>query len=80
MNVTVKLPDKLIKAARHRAVDDGVSLSSWLGSLVEREVSQLNEKPKKTLAESLAMEGEFAGRDFEVPRLDLNMREIDLGS
>lgn len=38
MNVTVKLPDELIRQARHRAVDESKSLSAWLADLVEREL------------------------------------------
>lgn len=37
MNVTVKLPDALYIEARHRAVDEGLSLSAWLARLIERE-------------------------------------------
>lgn len=37
MNVTVKLPDALYTEARHRAVDEGLSLSAWLARLIERE-------------------------------------------
>jgi len=39
MNVTVKMNDQLVKGARHRAVDDGLSLSGWLAALVSRELA-----------------------------------------
>ncbi len=39
VNVTVKLPDALCRAARHRAVDDDQSLSAWLAALIEREIN-----------------------------------------
>jgi hypothetical protein len=39
MNVTLKLPDHLCRAARHRTVDESKSLSSWMASLLERELA-----------------------------------------
>ncbi|MGA0369434.1 MAG: hypothetical protein ACO3N7_08295 [Kiritimatiellia bacterium] len=38
MNVTVKLDDELVKLARHRAVDRGLSLSKWLGELIKSDL------------------------------------------
>jgi hypothetical protein len=38
MNVTLKLPDDLCKAARHRAIDESKSLSAWMADLVKREL------------------------------------------
>ncbi len=37
-NVTVTLPEDLLREARHMAVDQGVSLSKFLASLVEERV------------------------------------------
>ena len=37
-NVTVTLPEDLLREARHMAVDQGVSLSRFLASLVEERV------------------------------------------
>jgi hypothetical protein len=34
MNVTLKLPDDLCREARHRAVDESKSLSTWIADLV----------------------------------------------
>ncbi len=35
VNVTVSLPEELLREARHLAVDKGLSLSGWLAQLVE---------------------------------------------
>lgn len=70
MNVTVKLEDRLVKMARHRAVDSGVSLSGWLALLIEREVNGRpggRSKPVRLL-EALGDES-VAGLEFEPPRL-----------
>jgi hypothetical protein len=39
MNVTIKLPDDLVREARHRAVNQSQSLSAWMAGLVHRELS-----------------------------------------
>lgn len=39
MNVTLKLPDDLVREARHRAVDESKSLSAWMAGLVRRELA-----------------------------------------
>ena len=70
MNVTVKLDDRLVKMARHRAVDSGVSLSGWLAMLIEREVDctpSARNKPAHLL-EALGDES-VAGLEFNPPRL-----------
>jgi hypothetical protein len=53
MNVTLKIPDELGKAAKHRAVDESTSLSKWVASLVERELSQAT-SPRKSLIDIIA--------------------------
>lgn len=70
MNVTVKLEDRLVKLARHRAVDSGVSLSGWLAHLIEREVEcRPGERSRPVrLLEALGDES-VAGLEFEPPRL-----------
>jgi hypothetical protein len=57
MNVTLKLPDHLCREARHRAVDESKSLSSWMASLLERELAVPKEAlPKtRTLIEALTL-------------------------
>lgn len=67
MNVTLKLPDALCKAARHRAVDEDKSLSGWVADLVRRELAEepTDEKPK-TLLERLGMD-EYQDMDIPLP-------------
>jgi len=77
MNVTLKLPDELCKAARHRAVDESKSLSAWMVDLVRRELGPKPKGGKKTLAELLG-DPATADRDFELPdRKRETEREID---
>jgi hypothetical protein len=77
MNVTLKLPDELCKAARHRAVDESKSLSAWMVDLVRRELEPKPKGRKKTLAELLA-DPATSDRDFELPeRKRETEREID---
>ena len=38
MNVTVSLPEDVLKAAKHLAVDRGVSLSKYIAELIEKQV------------------------------------------
>ena len=39
MNVTVSLPDELVRRARRTAADSGVSLSKFVATVLEREVN-----------------------------------------
>lgn len=69
MNVTLKLPDDLCKAARHRAVDAEKSLSAYVVELLERDLEKPEgkvEKPK-TWVEAMTVEGMpdwFYEKDF----------------
>lgn len=38
MNVTVSLPDELIREARHEAVDRGLSLSRYVAVVLEEQI------------------------------------------
>jgi hypothetical protein len=77
MNVTLKLPDELCKAARHRAIDESKSLSSWVAAIVQRELEPQPKRTTKTLAELLG-DPTTAGKDFEIPDRKLDTeREID---
>lgn len=42
MNVTLKLPDDLVRQARIRAVHQSESLSAWMAGLVRRELSSVS--------------------------------------
>ena len=69
MNVTIKMDDSLCKAARHRAVEAGQSLSAWLADLVRRETSRSGraDDSRESLLDLLGDE-RTADRDFDVPR------------
>ncbi len=69
MNVTVKLPDDLVREARNLASDEKKSFSSLVGELLRREVDarskQIEERP--SLVEALAlpdMPNWFYEKDF----------------
>ncbi len=53
MNVTITLDDELCREARHRAVDEGKSLSSWLAGLVRKEVGKTSPAEATTLLDLL---------------------------
>lgn len=40
MNVTISLPEELVRQARHRAVDRKMSLSRWVASILEEELAK----------------------------------------
>lgn len=73
MNVTLKLPDELVREARHRAVDRSESLSAWVAGLVRRELAKEADaevKPGMTLAEAMMVPGmpdSFYEKDFPLP-------------
>ncbi len=82
MNVTLKLPDELCKAARHLAVDESKSLSAWTADLMRREIEARNvrvEKPK-TLLEALSLQDApewFYEKDFPLEdRKSMKVREF----
>lgn len=72
MNVTLKLPDELVREARHRAVHRSQSLSSWVAELVRRELTD-GEQPKAaqaSLLEALSPPGMpewFYEKDLPLP-------------
>lgn len=72
MNVTLKLPDDLVREARHRAVNQSQSLSAWMASLVQRELAappQATEEPK-SLMEAMRIPDApdwFYEKDFPLP-------------
>jgi hypothetical protein len=75
MNVTIKIDDSLCKDARHRAVDEGLSLSSWIALLLRKELASKN-PASESLLESLAME-EGEDRYFELSRDDSRVRDLN---
>ena len=68
MNVTITLDDELCREARHRAVDEGKSLSSWLAGLVRQEVRKASAAEATTLLDLLR--DDAAGEiPLEIPEL-----------
>lgn len=80
MNVTLKLPDELCKAARHRAIDESKSLSAWIAEIVEKEIGKPVGKAK-TWMEAMKVEGApdwFYERDFPLEdRRAMKEREFE---
>ncbi len=79
MNVTLKLSDELCKAARHRAIDESKSLSSWVAEIVEKEIFKSTEKPKaQTWMELLntdpRFDDEFQSKDFPLEDRKASLR------
>jgi len=65
MKITLKLPDDLCRAARHRAADESKSLSAWVADLVRRVLGQSGSKPI-TLLQALGDES-LAEGELELP-------------
>lgn len=82
MNVTLKLPDDVVRQARIRAVHDSQSLSAWMADLVRRELAYTTsaEQKPKTLIEALTVPGmpdSFYEKDFPLPdRKETKHREF----
>ncbi len=67
MNVTITLDDELCREARHRAVDEGKSLSSWLAGLVRKEVRKVSTAKATSLLDLLG--DDAAGEiPLEIPK------------
>lgn len=77
MNVTIKLDNSLCKEARHRAIDQGLSLSGWIRTLLERELAEKPDKPRGTLLDLLG-DKRAAGVEFEVPKFSDKVTAADL--
>ena len=82
MNVTLKLPDELCKAARHLAVDESKSLSAWMTEILRREVEARSSKPEKPKTWMDAFSGDendpYLDRDFPLEdRKMIKIREFD---
>lgn len=70
MNVTLKLPDELVREARHCAVDESKSLSAWIADLV---ASRL--RPKATATPDLLQAlGDETLADDEFPLPDRRLQ------
>ena len=77
MNVTLKLPDVICMAAKHRAIDESKSLSAWVAEIVAKEISKPTEMPKPKTWIELIGDPATAHLDFELPdRKEDNAREF----
>lgn len=82
MNVTLKLPDDLVRELRHRAVNAGQSLSAWMAALARRELATLpaDEEKSLSLVEAMRVPGmpkSFYEKDFPLQdRKDIKHREF----
>lgn len=76
MNVTLKLPDALCKSARHRAVDQGLSLSGWVAKMIEREVEGPLTDASTNLLDWIGDE-ELADQAFDPPSSKEIPREVE---
>jgi len=53
-NLTLKIDESLLKEARHRAVDEGTSVSAWVAELIRsalREQESFEENRREALAD-----------------------------
>ena len=64
MNVTLKLPDDLCREARHRAVDESKSLSTWIADLVSAKLRPVSNT--QTLLQALGDES-LADGEIDLP-------------
>lgn len=57
MNVTLKLPDQIVREARHLAIDEKTSLSALVETLLRERIEKKRSRPQKApnLAESLLL-------------------------
>ena len=82
MNVTLKLPDDLCKAARHRAVDAEKSLSAYMVELLERDLEKSEGKAVRPKTWMDAFSGDeddpYLEMDFPLEdRKAMKIREFD---
>ena len=59
MNVTISLPEELVRQARHRAVDRGMSLSKYVASVLD-EAKQRGVTPARVYTASVAWQRSVA--------------------
>ena len=64
VNVTIKLDNALCREARHRSVDEGLSLSGWVGKLIAEAVAA--EPAAKRRGTLLELVGDERAADVEL--------------
>jgi len=81
MNVTLKVPDDVLKEARHMAVDADMSLSKWMTDLIIREAKKGKMEDQSVLealaCPELSKYEEEHEVDFEFERVNWEPREIE---
>jgi hypothetical protein len=77
MNVTITLDDDLCREARHRAVDEGKSLSSWLAGVIRREVGKTPAAKLPSLLEMLR-DDDAGNVPLEFPPIDGHLTPANL--
>lgn len=77
MNVTIKIDNMLVKGARHRAVDDGLSLSGWVAKLIYRELLDDSSLAKRGGLLELLGDDEPQGGAVDFPRDKSPTRKIE---
>lgn len=80
MNVTLKLPDEIVREARHLAIDENTSLSALVCELLEERIKQRSATEPKTWMEALRLPDApdwFYEKDFPLPdRKETKHREF----
>ncbi len=76
MNVTVSIDRMLCKKARHRAVDEGLSLSSWVSKTISKEIEMVSEQKELTLLDALG-DVNTAHMEIDVPRSKESIRGVE---
>ncbi len=67
-NVTVKLPEEILRQARHMAVDRGMSLSKFVATLVEERIRSSSEfEAARERQTRLMREGLQLGFNDDIP-------------
>jgi hypothetical protein len=80
MNVTLKLPDEVVREARHLAIDENTSLSALVAGLLEERIRRQSAQPHQTLREALTLPDApdwFYEKDLPLPdRRETKHREF----
>ena len=80
INVTLKLPDEMVREARHLAIDENRSLSALVADLLGERIKQRATRPKQSLAEALTLPDApewFYEKEFPLPvRKETKHREF----
>ena len=78
MNVTLKIDDELCRAARHRAVDEGLSLSGFIAEVLKRELGEPLAAARPTTLLEILGNDITASVEIDFPRAQGTSRAVDL--